>query len=254
MDQERWLDLQQWLSRLPRQVIDTHPGLVLAEAWLLHHRAARATCPSVWRAPRRSCSRCPWVRRRACVFRVKLTRTPARWSSGRQTPSARSPWPDALLAVTPIEHSYVRALARLFAAVALQMRGDSRGAIATLDEGLREDRFGSHTNAPRLLTSYCFIYWMVADLPHLLQTADHLLELARERDLSESLDWAQHFRGCAHYQQNDLEAAARDFSAVVSEHTAAHGFTFLHQRVRAGVDAPGSGQGRTGARRRCDGG
>ena len=45
MDQERWLDLQQWLSRLPRQVIDAHPGLVLAEVWLLHHRAARANLP-----------------------------------------------------------------------------------------------------------------------------------------------------------------------------------------------------------------
>ena len=69
---------------------------------------------------------------------------------------------------------------------------------------------------------------MAADLPHLLQTADHLLELARERNLAESLDWAQYFRGCAHYQQNDLEAAARDFAAVVSEHRAAHGIVFPH--------------------------
>ncbi|MCU0501345.1 MAG: hypothetical protein MUC51_06195, partial [Anaerolineae bacterium] len=52
------------------------------------------------------------------------------------------------LAVTPIEHAYVRALARLFAAAALQMRGDIRGAIETLDAGLREDRCGSHTYAP----------------------------------------------------------------------------------------------------------
>ena len=103
-----------------------------------------------------------------------------------------------------------------------------RGAIETLDEGLREDRFRSHTYAPRLLVSFCFIYWMAADLPHLLQTADHLLELARERNLAESLDWAQYFRGCAHYQQNDLEAAARDFAAVVSEHRAAHGIVFPH--------------------------
>jgi LuxR family transcriptional regulator, maltose regulon positive regulatory protein len=78
------------------------------------------------------------------------------------------------------------------------------------------------------LTPFCFIYWAAADLPHLLQTADHLLVLTRERYLPESLDWAQYFRGCAHYQRNDLETAARDFAAVVSEHTAAHGFTFLH--------------------------
>ena len=45
MNQERWLDLQRWLSHLPRQVIDEHPELVLAEAWLLHHRAALADLP-----------------------------------------------------------------------------------------------------------------------------------------------------------------------------------------------------------------
>ena len=103
------------------------------------------------------------------------------------------------------------------------LRGDLGDAIAALHEGLREDRFHSNTYAPRLLLTLCLIYWMAADLPQLLQTADHLLELARERNLAESLDWAQYFRGCAHYQQNDLEAAARDFAAVVSEHRAAHG-------------------------------
>ena len=96
MNQERWPDLQRWLSRLPRQVIDAHPGLVLAEAWLLHHRAALPTCPSVWRAPRRSCSRCPWARRRACACRAKSTRTPASGLlDGRRRAHAR-PGPHAL--------------------------------------------------------------------------------------------------------------------------------------------------------------
>ena len=130
--------------------------------------------------------------------------------------------------MTPIEHSYVRGTRPDVCSGALAMRGDFRGAIEALDEGLREDRFRSHTYAPRLLLSFCFIYWMAADLPQLLQTADHLLELARERNLAESLDWAQYFRGCAHYQQNDLEAAARDFAAVVSEHRAAHGVVLPH--------------------------
>ena len=132
------------------------------------------------------------------------------------------------LAETPIEHSYVRGIAWMFFGGALALRGDLGDAIAAVHEGLREDRFHSNTYAPRLLLTLCLIYWMAADLPHLLQTADHLLELARERNLAESLDWAQYFRGCAHYQQNDLEAAARDFAAVVSEHRAAHGVVLPH--------------------------
>ncbi|MCU0501344.1 MAG: LuxR C-terminal-related transcriptional regulator [Anaerolineae bacterium] len=46
--------------------------------------------------------------------------------------------------------------------------------------------------------------------------------------LPESLDWGHYFRGCAHYQRNDLEDAARDFAAVVSNPAAAHGFALLH--------------------------
>jgi LuxR family transcriptional regulator, maltose regulon positive regulatory protein len=233
MNQERWPDLQRWLSRLPRQVIDAQPELVLAEAWLLHHRAARADLPE------------RLARAEALLQHGRMPPEPL----GEETRLSLQGEIDALtsqlvywtadvgrtlaltqhaLAVTPIAHSYVRALARLFAAAGLQMRGDIRGAIESLDAGMREDRFRSRTYAPRLLVSFCFIYWMTADLPHLLQTADHLLELARERNLTESLDWAHYFRGCAHYQQNDLEAAARDFAAVVPGHTATHGIVFPH--------------------------
>jgi LuxR family maltose regulon positive regulatory protein len=74
----------------------------------------------------------------------------------------------------------------------------------------------------------CLTYWMAADLPRLLETADHLLKLARERDLPESIDWAYYGQGCAHYQQNDLDAAASDFAAVVAERIAVHGMARLH--------------------------
>ena len=176
------------------------------------------TCPSVWRAPRCSCRRPGEHARLDEEARLglqgeidALTSQLVYWTADAERTLALA---QRALAVTPIEHSYVRAIARLFAAGALQMRGDIRGAIETLDEGLREDRFGSHTYAPHLLVSFCFIYWVAADLPQLLKTAAHLLELARERNLAESLDWAHYFRGCAHYQQNDLEAAARDFATV----------------------------------------
>ena len=233
MNQERWLDLEVWLTSLPRRVIDEHPGLVLAEAWLLHHRAARADLPECL-------ARAEALLQQAPVHQALLT-DEARLSLQGEIDALTSQlvfWTaDAehalaltqrALAVIPLEHSYARGCARLFAAASLQMKGDVRGATETLDQGLREDRFSSRTSAPRLLTSACFIYWASTDLPHLLQTADHLLELATERDLAESLDWAHYFRGCAHYQQNDLEAADRDFASVASEHRAAHAIVLPH--------------------------
>ena len=228
MNQERWPDLQRWLSRLPRPVIDAHLGLVLAEAWLLHHRAARAGLPERLARAEALLQQMPLgedarLRLQGEIDAFTVQATYWMGEAERTLTLARR-----ALAVTPIEHSYVRALARLFEAGALQMRGDISGAIETLDEGLREDRFGSPTYLPHLLVSFCFIYWVAADLPQLLKTAAHLLELARERNLPESQDWAHYFLGCAHYQRNDLEAAGRDFAAVVSQSAAAHGFAYLH--------------------------
>ena len=228
MDQERWHDLQRWLGRLPRQVIDEQPELVLAEAWLAHHRAVLADVPE--RLARAEALLQQMFLGEEARLGLQgeidvLTSQLVYWTADTERALGLT---ERALAVTPIAHSYVRALARMFAAGALQMRGDIRGAIESLDEGLREDRFRSHTYAPRLLLSFCFIYWAAADIPQLLQTAEHLLELARERNLAESLDWAHYFLGCVYYQQNNLETAARYFAAVVPGHTATHGIVFLH--------------------------
>ena len=111
----------------------------------------------------------------------------------------------------------------MFVSAALSLRGDGGDAIAAVHEGLREDRSHNDTYTPRLLLTLCLTYWMAADLPQLLQTADHLLKLARERDLPESIDWAHYLRGCAHYQQNSVADAQREFAAVVTGRFAVHG-------------------------------
>ena len=132
------------------------------------------------------------------------------------------------LAETPLEHSYVRGIAWMFFGGALALRGDLGDAVAALHVGLREDRFHSDTYAPRLLLTLCLIYWMAADLQQTLQTADYLFELARERDLPESIDWAYYFRGCAHYQRNSVADAQSDFAAVVADRLAVHGQAHPH--------------------------
>ena len=156
MNQERWPDLQRWLSRLPRQVIDEHPELVLAEAWLLHHRAALADVPErlaraealLQQTPLGEHARLDEEARLRLQGEIDaLTSQLVYWTADAERTLTLA---QRALAVTPIEHSYVRALARLFAATALQMRGDIRGRSQRLDEGLREDRFRSHTYAPRL--------------------------------------------------------------------------------------------------------
>jgi LuxR family maltose regulon positive regulatory protein len=228
MNQERWLDLQRWLSRLPRQTIDAHLGLVLAEAWLLQHQAALPALPERLACAEALMQQMPLGEETRLGLQGEidaLTSQLVYWTVDTERTLTLA---QRALAETPIEHSYVRGIAWMFFGGALALRGDLGDAITALHEGLREDRFHSNTYAPRLLLALCLIYWMVADLRELLRTADHLLELARERDLPESIEWAYYFRGCAHYQRNSVADAQSDFAAVVAEHRIAHGIVFPH--------------------------
>ncbi len=127
MDQERWPDLQRWLSRLPRQVIDAQPGLVLAEAWLLHHQASLADVSACLARAGVLLQQTPLGEATRLGLQGEidaLTSQLVYWTADAERTLALT---QRALATTPIEHAYVRALARLFAAAALQMRGDIRG-------------------------------------------------------------------------------------------------------------------------------
>jgi LuxR family maltose regulon positive regulatory protein len=228
MNQERWPDLQRWLGRLPREVVDERPELVMAEAWLLHHRASLAdVAPRLARAGSLMQQTPPAEEaRRSLQGEVDaLTSQLVYWTADAERTLALA---QRALAETPIELSYVRGIAWMFFASAQLLRGDLGDAIAAVHEGLREDRLHGNTYAPRLLVTLCFGYWMAADLPNLLRTADYLLEVARKRDLPESIDWGYYFRGCARYQQNSVADAERAFGAVAADRVAVHGITLPH--------------------------
>jgi LuxR family maltose regulon positive regulatory protein len=228
MDREQWPDLERWLGRLPREVVDIHPGLVLAEAWLFHHRAALAEgAPRLARAGALLQEAPPDKEER---LRLQgeidaLTSQLIYWTADGERTRALA---RRALETTPVEHRYARGVAWLFTAAGLQMLGETNTAIEVLRRGLSEDVSHDDTYATRLLVSLCFIHWMIGDLSALVLAADHLYDLARQNDLAESIDWAHYFRGCARYQQNDLDSAARHFAAVLAEHRFAHGIVFPH--------------------------
>jgi LuxR family maltose regulon positive regulatory protein len=228
MNQERWPELRRWLGLLPHQLVDDRLELVIAEAWLLHHRSSLADVPSRLARAELLLQESPLVNGAQASLQGEidaLASQLAYWTADAERTLA---FAQRALAVTPLEHSYVRSVAWLFVGAALQMRGDQGDGIDAFQKGLREGKHRGGTYATHLLTGLCFVYWMAADLVGLRQTADRMLEMANEGSLRESTGWAYYFRGCAHYQQNSLAAARSDFEAVVAEHKFAHGIVFPH--------------------------
>jgi LuxR family maltose regulon positive regulatory protein len=222
MNEEQWQRLEAWLRLLPRRLVDERPELLLLEAWILQKQWRFGDiAPYVARIesrmqalslpePAGSYLQAEVDVLAAIVSYYALDGQRAFDLAGRALPAL------------PLAYSNVRGQAWMFYAGGLQVLGNVEGARAALHEGLKEDRFHSNAFPARLLVGLCLIDWMTADLAGLKQTAAHLLRVARERNLVESIGWAHYFLACAAYQWNDLDGAESNFAAVMAQQYVMH--------------------------------
>jgi len=226
MNQEGWQQLEQWLQTVPREIIDERPDLLLLETWILRNRShpeevvknlnrvesllERVSFPPDATNP---------LKGEVCALRSQQFY----WQgdSRRSFHFARRSLED-----TPVEQLTVRGVALGSVAGALQMMGDVDGAFETLFNGLEDSSNHLNTFPACLLAALSLIHWVDADPTALLQTAEHLLKLARERNLLESVSWANYFLGYAYYEKNHLEAAENHFSSVVRQVYIANTFPY----------------------------
>ena len=218
--------LDQWLKRLPPDLIEARPGLLIIEAWLLAER---------WRTPDMN----------ALLDRIEAQLPRATLSEDETTileseiAALRSDYcyfmgdragllnyARRALEIAPIALSSVRRFAWLNYLAALQLRGDFKALQEALHTSLLEDRFHGDAFPVSPLITQCAVSWMSADLAALQQSALHLLRLTQERDLLNEQGWAHLYLGCVAYQRNDLAGAARAFSAIVKRPYGTHGHAF----------------------------
>lgn len=226
MNREQWQLLERWLGLLPKRLLDRRPELLILEAWILQRQ---------WRLV----DMAPYLKRvealldtggfpdtEVASWRAEIDAlrsvTTYYGLDGKRTLALAS----RALKTLPMTHSSARGLAWMYYGAGYQMLGDIPGARRVLMEGLKEDRFHGNAFPARPLLSLCILDWMTADLSDLRQTATHLLSLADERNLAESVAWAHYFKGCAAYQLNDLEEADREFASVVGQRYVAHSFPY----------------------------
>lgn len=246
MNHERWVQLDQWLQRLPRAIIARRPGLMVLQCWLLHFRfqlgelsrcldeveAAMHVTPLPPPAGQYLQSEIDTLRSRLCFWQAD--------AEGTQTHAQRA------LADAPPTYSFVRANAWTQYAAALQMQGDSDGADQAVQQGLQEaERYASPFKTLLLLTQ-CYFDWCNAELGKLVLTAQRAIELGKAEGLTGTLARAHHYLGCAYYQQNQLNDAAVEFGRVLKQPQGVHalviaqsgfGLAATHQAAGAGERA-----------------
>lgn len=227
MDGEKWGQLEHWLGLFPRRIIDSVPQLIILEAWLLRKRERLAEIPERLELAEgllASASLSDELKK-GLRGEIDTLRSQQLFWSG----DAALTFTIARRALdhTPLEWASVRGIAWLFAAGAVFLTQGKRQALDFLQTAATEDPLQRTLVSARALLCRGFVYWMSADMVGLKQTGEELLHLARRRNWQESVAFGHYLCGCANYQQNNLAAAAADFTAIMERRHSAPGFAFV---------------------------
>ena len=113
-------------------------------------------------------------------------------------------------------------------AAAHQILDDCEKALGVIEEAMRDPDLGSGISKGFFQANPCFIYWMEADLPAMLQTAERSLKIAGECQVVQAIAHGLYFMGIAHYHRNELEAAEQKLAVMVEDPHTQHACNFAH--------------------------
>ncbi len=115
------------------------------------------------------------------------------------------------LALVPKAWTYIRSAGRFYLSLAMQATGQGQAAAQLLTEDYASLSVRTDTYALRVLFAHCFIQYVQAEgLAQLIQTARALVEGAERSQLRLLQSWGHYYLGVAHYQRNELAAAAAE--------------------------------------------
>jgi LuxR family maltose regulon positive regulatory protein len=227
MNRELWQVLERWLQLLPRRIVATRPGLLMAEAWLFQSRWRIEDTLALLDQVEVMVAQEPLAEPQATYLRSEIDTLRSHVAFHLFDLHGQLTYAERALASAPPALSSVRGHAWMDCAVAHYLLGNAQGWRTAVHEALNEDRLHGNAFPTRVLQGYCFLTWMDGDMASLQQGAAYLLKLSCERELALGEAWGHYFLGCAAYQLNDLHTAEREFGAVVSRRYLAHGFTYL---------------------------
>ena len=93
---------------------------------------------------------------------------------------------------------------------------------------MQDSDLSSNISQSHFQSNPCFIYWMEADLPTMLQTARQSLKVAENYQEHHAISQGLYFMGIAHYHQNELQAAEEILASVVNEPYSQYAWNFIH--------------------------
>jgi LuxR family maltose regulon positive regulatory protein len=214
MENQQWPRIEEWLQRLPDDVVDQHVGLVILKAWTYQVRSRIKEMAE-------TLEKADFLLQKAPPSLDDLQFFKGCWAALRcfnhylELDNEKSlDFSRQAVALIPDGYPLLRAFASVFQARALQMAGHIQDAVAVMHQSLDDQNLKGNNSQALLLTGLCFINWQEAHLPALRLTAKGLLTLGEESGMPEIQARGRFFMGLVHYQRNELDQAEQMLASL----------------------------------------
>ena len=237
MNNEEWHRLANWLSLLPSGMIESRPELLLLKARLHRTRGAREEFAETLEAAETLLDTADVTDelRQELLGSLESSRCFNLWlmSDGEAAVAAAR----RSLKLLPKESLAERGFAMIILGGALQMTGDTRGALDAIYAEMPDESSAANrpTFVTRLLAALCFVRWMDGDLVGLQPSAKELAALSSAAGLLEVSTIGQHFLAALDFHHNRLEAVVERLTDVARSDVVISAEFHAHNMIIAGL-------------------
>jgi len=221
LDEDKWHTLKKWMARLPDDIIQQRPKLLLAKAWVSFHNFA------LWVIP-------PILEAIETILDDDETTQPLwgevdffwghHWFWQGQSSRSMDLLGRALERI-PKTHHLARGETELFWGLAVQMGGQKNEAVRTLNKWIYQEQTPHPGRQIKDLGSLIFIFLLSGELTEAARVAQQIQDMATKSNNTYIKAWASYLLANAYYCWNDLENASRHFAQVVEKRY------FVHSRA-----------------------
>lgn len=238
LNADKWYVLRDWLARLPNDIKQQRPGLLLAQAWISYHRFRVMEIPLV-------------VERLESILDKEAT--PPDWEGELNLFKAYLYYwqgqPDRTLACIQKTQEnllegcdLVRADAEIYFGLAHQMSGHKQVAIEAMHDRIRSSLDPSEMVLARRFAAVSFVHLLSGELRQSTQAAKQLADVAGGIGLEYANTWSSYLQGCCCFQRGVLDEAREHLSCIAKNRYIAHTTAAVSALVALAMTHEGMGQ------------
>jgi LuxR family maltose regulon positive regulatory protein len=206
-NEDRWRLVNDWLTRLPDEIIKQSAGLLLTRAWTIYAQNQFALIPGILE----QLERCPDELDEGEAGEIAFFEAILHFFSGEAKRCVERS-EDALRSI-PTRNTRFRSEAEIFRGLGLQMGGQADEAIRFLADSGGTGAYGGPVGQARLIACEIYIHLLSARLPEAHASCERLSRISGVNLFVSCWDWT--LRGLTLWWANDIEKAAQPFSSVV---------------------------------------